>query len=282
MNRGGIGPGIGHETPEAPETPAAPARVKLEIAVQDAAGARTAFAAGADRVELCQALSATGGLTPSAATIDAVLQTAENPQRVAVLVRPRPGGFVYDADEIALVTADVREAVRRGAGGIVIGAMTTDGRVDIDAMRRWMDAAGDAEVEFHRAIDIAPDPVAVIDQLIELGVRRVLTSGGAERSIDGLGLIAALVERSAGAVEVMPGGGVRVQDIRCLVEAGADAVHLSARASSSDTSPSGPGGGSAGFDVTDGAIVAAARTAVDRALAAPTRPEQPPRPAAAG
>ena len=74
--------------------------VALEIAVQDAAGARAAFEAGADRVELCQALTATGGLTPSAATIDAVLAVAGSAERVAVLVRPRPGGFVYDEEEV--------------------------------------------------------------------------------------------------------------------------------------------------------------------------------------
>lgn len=240
--------------------------VALEIAVQDAAGARTAFDAGADRVELCQALAATGGLTPSAGTIDAVLETAGAAERVAVLVRPRPGGFVYDADDVALVAADIREAVRRGAGGVVIGALTASGGVDDEAMRRWIDAAGAADVVFHRAIDVAADPVSTVDALADLGVRRVLTSGGAERSIDGVGVIEAIAHRSAGRVEIMPGGGVRPLDIPRLVRSGAAAVHLSARASSSDSTAAGPGGGAAGFDVTDAAVVAAARAALDRAL----------------
>ncbi|UNK69466.1 copper homeostasis protein CutC [Microbacterium sp. H1-D42] len=241
--------------------------VQLEIAVQDAAGARIAFASGADRVELCQALAETGGLTPSAGTVDAVLEASGGAERVAVLVRPRPGGFVYDPAEVALVAADVREIVRRGAGGVVVGALDAEGRIDSEAIRRWIDAAQGAEVTYHRAIDTLSDPVAVIDELAELGIRRVLTSGGATRSIDGLQNIAALVGRSAGRVQIMPGGGVRVGDIGDFVAAGVDAVHLSARRPSGDQAPSGPGGGAAGFDTTDPEIVAAARAALTGAIA---------------
>lgn len=242
-------------------------RTALEIAVQDAAGARTAFGGGADRVELCQALAGTGGLTPSAGTIEAVLGVAGAPERVAVLVRPRPGGFVYGAEEIALVAADVRDAVRRGAGGVVVGALTAAGRVDEEAMRCWTDAAEGADVVFHRAIDVVPAPVEAIDRLVGLGVRRVLTSGGAARSIDGVTTIAGIARRSAGRIEVMAGGGVRPRDIPALVREGADAVHLSARTPSSDVTVAGPGGGAAGYDVTDVAIVRAARAALDGVLA---------------
>ncbi|MDR2998841.1 MAG: copper homeostasis protein CutC [Microbacterium sp.] len=243
--------------------PGARRPAQLEIAVQDAAGARIAFAAGADRVELCQALAETGGLTPSAGAVDAVLAEAGSADRLAVLVRPRPGGFVYDAAEVAVVAADVRDVVRRGAGAVVVAALDAAGQVDVDALRRWTDAAVGAEVVFHRAIDTLADPVGVVDLLAELGISRVLTSGGATRSIDGLGTIEALVRRSAGRVQIMPGGGVRVGDISALVSAGADAVHLSARRASGDTAPSGPGGGASGFDVTDAAIVVAARAALD-------------------
>lgn len=242
--------------------------VQLEIAVQDAGGARTAFAAGADRVELCQALATTGGLTPSAATVDAVLDAAERAEQVAVLIRPRSGGFVYDEDEISLVAADVREVVRRGVGGVVVGALTRDGGVDLDAMRRWVDAAEHAEVVFHRAIDALADPVPAVHELAGLGVRRILTSGGARRSIEGREMIAALATRSAGRVQVMAGGGVQARDIAALVAAGADAVHLSARRPSGDSAPSGPGGGAFDYDVTDADTVRTAREALDRALAA--------------
>lgn len=160
----------------------------LEIAVQDAAGARVARAAGADRVELCQALSATGGLTPSAATVDAVLAAVGRPELLAVLVRPRAGGFVYDDEDAALVAADVAEVVRRGAGAVVVGALTRDGGVDRGALDLWKRAAGTAEFVFHRAIDTLMEPRSAIGELVDCGVDRILTSGGAVRSITLIGV----------------------------------------------------------------------------------------------
>lgn len=230
----------------------------LEIAVQDAAGARAAFANGADRVELCQALGATGGLTASAGMVDAVLEVAGRADRVAALVRPRAGGFVYDAEEVAVVTADIRDVVRRGVGSVVVGALTADGMLDADAMTRWRDAAEDADVVLHRAIDTLPEPERIVDELAGLGVRRVLTSGGAARSIDAVATLGRLVQRAAGRVEIMAGGGVRVQDIPAIIAMGVDAVHLSARMPSDDAAPSGPGGGAVGHEITDAATVAAA------------------------
>ncbi|MFB7891404.1 copper homeostasis protein CutC [Microbacterium sp. NPDC056044] len=232
-----------------------PASRPVEIAVQDPAGARTALAAGAARLELCQALDV-GGLTPSLATLEAVL-AAVDPSNVNVLVRPRGGGFVYAPDEVAVVSADIRACVDRGAGGVVVGALTSAGGLDVDSLRRWRDAAGPATLVFHRAVDAAADPSAVFDALVAEGVDRVLTSGGAPRSIDGLPMLTAFAER-AGDVEVMAGGGVRAADIPALFAAGVDAVHLSARSRAGHDAPSGPGGGSAGHDVTDPALVAEA------------------------
>lgn len=198
--------------------------VALEIAVQDPAGARAAIAAGADRLELCQA---------------------------------RGGGFVYDGDEIDLVAADIAAAVAAGAGGVVVGALTPTGQADLAAVARWRDAAGTATLVFHRAIDATPDPLAVLAQLRGAGVDRVLTSGGAVRSIDGLDTLAAMVAER-GAVEIMAGGGIRTEDIPAIVGTGVQAVHLSARGQAGLDAPSGPGGGTAGHDVTDATLVVAA------------------------
>ena len=228
----------------------------VEIAVQDAAGARAALDAGADRLELCQALE-TGGLTPSLGILESVL-AAVDPLLVNVLVRPRAGGFVYSAEEAAVVEADIRACVERGAGGVVVGALTRDGLLDRDAMRRWRDAAGTASVVFHRAIDASADPRAVFDSLIEEGADRVLTSGGAARSIDGIALLSDFAAASAGRIEVMAGGGVTAGDIPALFAAGVDAVHLSARQRSGADAPSGPGGGASGHDVTSAELVAEA------------------------
>ena len=238
----------------------------LEIAVDGPAGTRIAFDGGADRVELCQALAATGGLTPSAATIDAVLAAAGAPERVAVLVRPRGGGFVYAPEEVALVAADIADVVRRGVGAVVVGALTADGELDRAALDQWRRAAGDADLVLPRAIDVVREPAAIVDDLVACGVQRVLSSGGAARSVDGRETLSALVSAAAGRLEVMAGGGVRVKDVPALLACGVDAIHLSARQPSGDTASSGPGGGDPGFDVTDGAIVRRAAAALRGAL----------------
>ena len=234
----------------------------VEIAVQDVAGARDAIAAGADRLELCVALEV-GGLTPSVGLLDAVC-AAVDPALVNVLVRPRGGGFVYSPEEVELVAADIRACAERGAGGVVVGALDASGLLDRAALRRWRDAAGDAALVFHRAIDASADPDAVFDALREEGVARVLTSGGATRSLEGAARLAAFVRRAGGDIEVMAGGGVQPDDIPALKETGVDAVHLSARTRTGLGAPSGPGGGADGHDATSVEIV---RHAVARARA---------------
>lgn len=241
--------------------------MRLEIAVQDVAGARVAAAGGADRLELCAALAGTGGVTPSAGTVAAVVEALRGTGvTVHVLVRARPGGFHFTADELDVQVRDVRSVLEAGAHGVVVGALTSDGTVDDGALRALVDAADGAEVTFHRALDQLADPVAALPALGAAGVRRVLTSGGAARAGEGLGVLAALAEHGHRAgVEIMAGGGVRVDDVPALVAAGVDAVHLSAKRTVA--ADGGPGGGGAGgYDATDPAAVAAARSALDAAL----------------
>lgn len=227
--------------------------------MQGADGARVAVAAGADRLELCQALEV-GGLTPSIGLIEAAC-AAVGGERVNVLVRPRAGGFVYDRAEVALVAADIAAAVGAGAGGFVVGALTEDGTVDGEALRRWREAAGAATLVFHRAIDAAAQPEAVFDALVREHVDRVLTSGGAPRSVLGLERLAAFVRRGGDDIEVMAGGGIAPGDIPEILRTGVAAVHLSARGRAGLAAAAGPGGGAAGHDVTDPAVVAAAVSA---------------------
>jgi copper homeostasis protein len=244
--------------------------VLLEVAVQDAAGARTAVAAGADRLELCVALAATGGLTPSAGLVRHAVRAARG-AGVHVLVRPRPGGFVYSAEELAVQVTDVRAVLDAGAAGVVVGALTPAGTVDAAALAALVEAAGGAEVTFHRAFDVVPGRDAALEVLAAHGVRRVLTSGGAPRAGEGVDALAALTGRARElGVEVMAGGGVRTDDVAALVGAGVDAVHLSARRTvAGDGGPGG--GGDGGHDVTDAGLVAAARAALDAAVATARR-----------
>ncbi|NMR20978.1 copper homeostasis protein CutC [Cellulomonas fimi] len=235
--------------------------IAVEIATQSLQGARTAFTAGADRVELGSALGLTGGLTPGGGLLRAVLDVGIP---VHVLVRPRPGGFVHDADEADVLLAEVRHAVAAGAAGVVLGALTPDLTLDEPLIARLVEAAAGAEVTFHRAIDVVDDPVAVIRRLDALGVTRVLTSAGAARAVDGLTGLAALVEH-AGSVQVMAGGGVRPGDVAALASTGVVGVHLSARAERPDPGPVGPGGGTpAPLETTDADLVRAAVEAARR------------------
>ncbi|MFB6712818.1 copper homeostasis protein CutC [Streptomyces sp. NPDC056358] len=247
-------------------------RPALEIAVTSPAGARTAREHGADRVELCTALEL-GGLTPSAALVEAV---AAEGLPVHVLVRCRPGDFVHDAEEIALMAAEVRSVIASGASGVVIGALTVDGALDTVAVARLAEAARapgrPVDITLHRAIDQAADPVATAALLPSLGLTRVLTSGGASAAADGLAAIAAMAAAAPG-VQVMAGGGVRPADIPALTSVGVAAVHLSAKARALPRRggkwiPLGAGGASAEQDthfVTDPEVVAEARRAVEAA-----------------
>ncbi|XKK62445.1 copper homeostasis protein CutC [Streptomyces sp. ARC32] len=249
-------------------------RPSLEIAVVSPAGARTARENGADRVELCTALEL-GGLTPSTATVEAAVESGPP---VHVLVRCRPGDFVYDAEETALMAAEVRTALRAGARGVVVGALTADGGLDTNALAALADAAGDtdpaAQITLHRAVDQAADPVAAVAALPRLGITRVLTSGGAPTAMGGSTVLAAMAAAAPG-VDVAAGGGVRPDDIAALLAAGATSVHLSAKTRATPRRaagwvPLGAGGTSADDDthfLTDGTVVAAARRALDAAVA---------------
>ena len=130
-----------------------------------------------------------------------------------VLVRPRGGGFVYDADELDLIVRDIRVARSLGAAGVVVGALTDAGALDLAAIAAFVDAADGLDVTVHRAVDAAADPLAAVAALAGTGVRRVLTSGGAADCRTGREAIARMVAEAAGALEVMAGGGVGVDDI---------------------------------------------------------------------
>ncbi len=228
---GGAGPAAAPATdgqvpgPGRPHTAGPVTRPALEIAVTSAAGARTALGHGADRLELCTALEL-GGLTPSAALVEAVAAVG---LPVQVLVRCRPGDFVYDTEETALMVAEVRSVIASGTSGVVVGALTADGSLDTAAVTRLAAAAHGVgrpvEVTLHRAIDQAADPVATAALLPALGLTRVLTSGGAPTAAQGLARLAAMVEAAPG-VQVMAGGGVRPADIPELTAAGVAAPPL--------------------------------------------------------
>nr|WP_269437315.1 copper homeostasis protein CutC [Arthrobacter sp. zg-Y20] len=211
-------------------------RIAVELCVDDVDGALVADRSGADRIELCANLGE-GGTTPSMGAVLAVLR-AVNRVGVQVIVRPRGGDFVYSDAELETMCRDLEaiEAAASGAGtpvGVVTGVLTSDGEVDVSAMRRLMAAAGTLPVTFHKAFDLARDPLKAYQELTQLGVQRVLTSGGPHPAAEGIGMLAELVRLSKAAPSapsVLVGGSVRPANVREIVAAtGAGEIHLRAQ-----------------------------------------------------
>lgn len=240
----------------------------FELAVQNPAGARIAREAGAARIELAQAL-ALGGLTPSRGTLRSVLAAVgDGGPEVHVLIRPRAGGFQYSADAIDVIVHDVRDVLAAGAHGVVVGCQDETGALDREALARIVDAAGGASVTLHRVIDVTPDPIAALRTARELGMRRVLSSGGASQAIDGIETLRALVAEAAGGIEVMAGSGIDVDTVAAIAATGVDAVHFSAKRTvhaDGGVRMGSASDGVGGYEVTDRetalAIVAALRAA---------------------
>lgn len=202
---------------------------------------------GAQRIELCSGLDE-GGITPSIGLIHAALQVEGLKKHV--LIRPRGGDFLYSDAEQDIIVDDIFAARRAGADGVVVGALTADGAVDVEACRRFIDAAqgeyvdfaeGDLDdayflppmsVTFHRAFDLCRDPQSALETIIDLGFDRILTSGQSATAELGIPSLKSLVEQAGGRISIMPGCGVNAANAaKILDETGAVEIHASARAS---------------------------------------------------
>jgi copper homeostasis protein len=204
----------------------------LEVCLEDAAAAAIAEHCGADRIELCTDL-AHGGTTPPLATVTSVLGSVRH-IGLQVLIRLRPGDFVYSAEEVTTMVGQIEAIARlpRPAGvtlGFVVGALTPAGRIDIPATTRLRAACGSAPVTFHRAFDELPDQSAGLDSLIALGFDRVLTSGGGLTASAGAAELAGLVQQAGDRICVLAAGSVRAHNVADLIRrTGVREVHLRA------------------------------------------------------
>lgn len=199
----------------------------LEVCVESLESVSNARAGGAHRIELCQALSE-GGVTPSIGLVEAARKMG--PEKMHVLIRPRGGDFVYSDDEFACMIRDIQECKEKGVDGVVIGALTPEGDIDVANCRKLVEAAGDMQVTFHRAFDRCNDPKKALEQIITLGCTRLLTSGQQESALEGVALIKELVAQADGRIIIMPGAGVSENNAKEIVSTtGVQEIHGSLR-----------------------------------------------------
>jgi len=200
----------------------------LEICASTYSSALAAAEAGASRIELCSGLSE-GGLTPSVGLIKAARRLPS--LTLHVLIRPRGGDFLYTRDEKALMIDDIKMAADCGADGIVVGALTPNGDVDVEAMSQFIAAADGLPVTFHRAFDVCRAPLEAVEAIIKLGCCRLLSSGQATTATEGIPLLRQLVKQTAGRLVIMAGCGVNATNaLRILRETGVSELHASATA----------------------------------------------------
>jgi copper homeostasis protein len=168
-----------------------------------------------DRIELCINLDE-GGTTPPKGLTSAVAAAIGIP--LFVLVRPRSGDFVYSVEEIETILGDIEVARDIGVDGIVAGALTAEGRIAVAETRAFVETAGGLPVTFHRAFDVVAEQSHALDELIDVGVRRILTSGGKSTALDGAAAIARLVDQAGDRITIVAGGGIRESNVRAVIE----------------------------------------------------------------
>ena len=188
----------------------------IEIATTDYTTTEQAVKGGADRIELCTALSE-GGLTPSFGLIKQCREKFNLP--IFPIIRPRSGDFLYGDSEFEIITKDVLLCKQLNCDGVVVGFLTKDGTVDQKKTELIVKLAYPMEVTFHRAFDRCKDPFAALEIIIEAGCQRILTSGQQQKAIDGIDLIKQLVVAADNRIVLMPGSGIKPDNIRMISEA---------------------------------------------------------------
>ncbi|MDR3140672.1 MAG: copper homeostasis protein CutC [Tannerellaceae bacterium] len=200
----------------------------LEICANSALSCMEAEAGGAKRVELCAGIPE-GGTTPSFGEIKTARAIAPSID-INIIIRPRGGDFLYSQAEIQSMFHDIALARECGLHGVALGCLTREGNVDAGLLDRLVLAARPLSITFHRAFDVCRDPFTALEQIIDAGCDRILTSGQQPDAVQGIPLIANLVERAAGRIIIMPGCGVRADNIALIeAETGAREFHTSAR-----------------------------------------------------
>jgi len=200
----------------------------IEICANSAQSCVEAEAGGASRVELCAAIPE-GGTTPSYGEIKTA-QALTSTIDMNIIIRPRSGDFLYTPVEIESMLYDIEMAKELKVHGVVFGCLTKDGDVDIQLLNKLVEVAKPLSITFHRAFDVCRDPFVALEQIIAAGCDRILTSGQQSDAVKGIPMIAELVKRAGKRIIIMPGSGVRENNIAKIeAETGACEFHTSAR-----------------------------------------------------
>ncbi|OFX88128.1 MAG: copper homeostasis protein CutC [Bacteroidetes bacterium GWF2_33_16] len=199
----------------------------LEICANSVESGLKAQQGGAHRVELCDNINE-GGTTPSYGTISRARKLLEID--LNIIIRPRGGDFIYSDDEFDIMCTDIKIAKELGADGVVFGILMNDGSIDIGRTKYLVNLARPLNVTFHRAFDVCNDPFKALEDIIECGCDRLLTSGQANKAIDGLDLIKDLIDRANKRIIIMPGSGIDESNIEEVYKkTGAKEFHASLR-----------------------------------------------------
>jgi copper homeostasis protein len=197
--------------------------VFFELCIESMEAAHAAEAGGADRIELCSDLNR-GGITPASVLTAADFRSLSIP--VHVLIRPRAGNFAYSAEEYELMRSQIAQAKGAGAGGVALGVLLRDGRVDVARTRALVELARPMDVTFHRAFDETRDLGEALEDVIATGAESLLTSGGAADVLTGARLIGVLRRQAAGRIRIIAGGGLRLESlIEVVRRAGVYSLH---------------------------------------------------------
>ena len=168
---------------------------------------------GANRIELCENL-AVGGTTPSYGTVKVCLEKLNIP--IFPMIRARGGNFIYSKDEIEIMREDIKIFKELGVKGVVLGCLTSDNKIDLELTKELVDLAYPMEVTFHKAIDEIQNPLDYIDDLVNIGIKRILTSGGKATALEGKDLINEMIKKSNGRLKIVVAGKVTKENLNGL------------------------------------------------------------------